>query len=323
MRPPIGIGDLTMERSRGKHPHLRAVLYVAMLMIAFLLAGAAASIAMLLAAIAWFLAQGMTFGQATASAYVAVSTPWFTVPYLILQNILFLAVAAIFARIGDGKGRPLTKLGLTTPHKGTWFLAGAAASSALGLATVAVLLLAGATQFEMTSVARFGAATTAASFLAFLVASLFIGLGEEALFRGCLQRFIISRYGIAFGLAASSLIFAFAHTVTYDKPLPIIGVFLASAVMGYLFIATGSLWTSIGFHAAWDFLFLQIFSLGRPAIDLGSSPLFLFSAPGQVVVGGLVLGGWDDLAQAALLLATLLLIYVYSHFKRRKALARQ
>jgi hypothetical protein len=291
---------------------------VILFIVAFAIAGAAASFGTVLLAILYFMAAGNAYSQAASAAYASLGSAWFTVPYLIAQNILFVLVAVMFVVFIDRGLSPLVELGLR-PGAGALrqFLGGALISLVLAVASIAILLAAGAIRFEAAGPDKYGPAALAASLAVFLVATLFIGLGEEALFRGYLQRLLGGRYGVVAGLIATSIIFALAHTVTYDRPLPIMGVFMASAVMGYLFVITGSLWASIGLHAAWDFLFLQVFELGKPTIELGSYPLLLFSSPRQVAAGGVSLGGWDDLVATALLALTLVALYIYD--RRRRA----
>ena len=71
---------------------------------------------------------------------------------------------------------------------------------------------------------------------------------EELLFRGFLLPWAGERWGIAWGLAASSLLFGFIHLQPWALPM------LASLglVLGLAVRRSGSLWTSIAVHACWN-----------------------------------------------------------------------
>lgn len=302
-----------------KYPNLRTAIKVILFLLSFLLAGAVASIGTIILAIAYFIATGSTYSQAAQAAASSLSSPWFSIPYLVAQNVLFVLVALLLMAVIERRSHPIKELGLKPDNRTLkLFAAGVLLSATLAIATIAILLLFNVITFETTGASQYGIRTVAASFVAFLVATLFIGLGEEALFRGYLQRLLVTRYGVAAGLIVTSVIFALAHTITYNTPLPIMGVFMASLVMGYLYIITGSLWTSIGFHFIWDFLLLEVFQLGKPTIELGSYPLLIFSLPRQVVINGINLGGWDDLVSVIVLILGLVALYLYNRNRRAR-----
>jgi len=71
-------------------------------------------------------------------------------------------------------------------------------------------------------------------------------LGEELFFRGYVQSRLVARWGPAAGLVISSLLFAAAH-MDVMHALAILPVGL---VLGYIALRTGSIWTSMGIHAA-------------------------------------------------------------------------
>jgi membrane protease YdiL (CAAX protease family) len=86
-----------------------------------------------------------------------------------------------------------------------------------------------------------------------LMQLLLVALPEEVFFRGYLQH----EFGNTVkGIVAVSLLFALGHFVTLclggDHGLPVcsqaILTFFPSLVMGYLYMATGTLWASIIFH---------------------------------------------------------------------------
>lgn len=108
-----------------------------------------------------------------------------------------------------------------------------------------------------------------ASVLQLAVVSLAAGVGEELLFRGLVQGGLSRLIGVPAGpwiaLAAASLLFGVCHwlSTTYA-----VAAALAGLYFGLLFWLTGSLWTPLVAHAAYDFLALLY--LVRPNHLLGS-----------------------------------------------------
>ena len=75
----------------------------------------------------------------------------------------------------------------------------------------------------------------------------FVGLGEELLFRGIIQRDLERVFGWKTGLLLASAVFMVMH-LTW-RSIPELGfVFLAGGLMGYLYQRTGNLAASLGLH---------------------------------------------------------------------------
>lgn len=75
------------------------------------------------------------------------------------------------------------------------------------------------------------------------------GLGEELLFRGCIQSSLLKVMPSAAALVATSCLFALGHAVT---PLYAAISFVASLYFGWVFQATGDLMIPIVSHALYD-----------------------------------------------------------------------
>ncbi len=76
---------------------------------------------------------------------------------------------------------------------------------------------------------------------------LFVGIGEELLFRGLIQQDLIGAFGWKWGLVGASLIFAVMH-LTW-RSIPELGfVFLAGLILGFLYWKTQSLVAPIVAH---------------------------------------------------------------------------
>jgi hypothetical protein len=76
---------------------------------------------------------------------------------------------------------------------------------------------------------------------------LFVGIGEELLFRGLIQRDLIGAFGWKWGLLGASLLFAVMH-LTW-RSMPELGfVFIAGLILGFLYWKTKSLVAPIVAH---------------------------------------------------------------------------
>ena len=88
-----------------------------------------------------------------------------------------------------------------------------------------------------------------ASTLALLTIALLAGLGEELLFRGVIQAFLLDLTGTAIALIVTSLVFGLLHLITPTY------AFLAAAFglyLGGLMLATGDILVPIVAHAVYD-----------------------------------------------------------------------
>lgn len=78
-----------------------------------------------------------------------------------------------------------------------------------------------------------------------LVIAILAGIGEELLFRGVLQKIFIDwTKNIHVGIFITALIFSAIHVQFFG----IVPRFVLGAILGYLFVWSGSLWTSIIAH---------------------------------------------------------------------------
>jgi membrane protease YdiL (CAAX protease family) len=90
-------------------------------------------------------------------------------------------------------------------------------------------------------------------FDSFVFNSYLSGMMEELLFRAVLLRILGRAFGLTWGLLLSALLFGVAH-LTHGDWLAVVGIAInAGLTMGLLYIATGSIWMSIGLHTVWDF----------------------------------------------------------------------
>ncbi|MBK9247352.1 MAG: CPBP family intramembrane metalloprotease [Ignavibacteria bacterium] len=104
-----------------------------------------------------------------------------------------------------------------------------------------------------------------------ILLTLCVATMEELFFRGVLQRSIEQRFGGIVALLISSIIFGLVHFYSTSIIYPaFLNIVLAGFVLGAMYMLTRSLWMSISFHAAWNYIEYSLF--GRypdPAIFSG------------------------------------------------------
>ncbi len=81
----------------------------------------------------------------------------------------------------------------------------------------------------------------------FIYMTLFVGLGEELLFRSIIQRDLENAFGEKIGLFTASLIFGIMH-LTWRSPTELVFASLAGYLMGYIYDKTDSLAAPIFLH---------------------------------------------------------------------------
>ena len=96
------------------------------------------------------------------------------------------------------------------------------------------------------------------------------GVSEEAGFRGFMQRMMERRYGPAFAISVSSIVFGLAHVTHGLRPLPLLFDGLWGALYGILAYLSGSIIPGIILHSSLDFVeFLAVWKgalASRPLI---------------------------------------------------------
>jgi membrane protease YdiL (CAAX protease family) len=99
------------------------------------------------------------------------------------------------------------------------------------------------------------------------------GTVEELIFRGSIFRLLSGVLGIWWALGLSSASFGAWHLV---KPgaemMAVLGVICAGGIpLAALYMLTGRLWASIGYHVAWNFTEAFVFGAHVSGSDLGPS----------------------------------------------------
>ena len=86
---------------------------------------------------------------------------------------------------------------------------------------------------------------------------IFVGLGEELLFRGIIQRELTEAVGWKWALFLASLLFSIMH-LTWRSGPELLFTFLAGAFFGYLYRRTGNLAACTAYHAVNNVMLVAI-----------------------------------------------------------------
>ena len=108
------------------------------------------------------------------------------------------------------------------------------------------------------------------------------GIVEELIFRGAIFRLLSSIFGAWWALGLSSALFGAWHLVKPGADLiAVLGVMFAGGIpMTALYLVTGRLWASIGYHMAWNFTEAYLFGAGVSGSDFGPSLFQVRARPG-------------------------------------------
>jgi len=108
------------------------------------------------------------------------------------------------------------------------------------------------------------------------------GIVEELIFRGAIFRLVSSIFGAWWALGLSSALFGAWHLVKPGADLiAVLGVMFAGGIpMTALYIVTGRLWASIGYHMAWNFTEAYVFGAEVSGSGFGQSLFQVRARPG-------------------------------------------
>ena len=175
------------------------------------------------------------------------SLPWFFINQQYLLPAVYSTVLALCLWHIYQKKLNFSELGF---HREKWLkyvLVGIAIGIPIGMVEYFVLRLAPAfPTFEVRYLLRD---------LVYMVA--FVGLGEELLFRGLLQRDLINVFGWKQGIVLASLVFAVMH-LTWRSVPELVFVFFASLIFGYLYYKTKSLVAPIVVHGIGNVMLVAV-----------------------------------------------------------------
>jgi membrane protease YdiL (CAAX protease family) len=181
-------------------------------------------------------------------------------------------------------------------------------------------LLMGTLWFQSSGFRIFSIAEMQKSLFYGILAFLLVGFGEEALFRGYIQKRLMLAMGNKWALLISSLIFMAAHILTYGKPLDFIDVALGGAILGYLYILTDSLYLTAAYHFIYDLIQVNIVKL-QDYEHFKGAVMYVFNNSGDVIVLGINCGNVIEVSFVIVELLVLVLLYISKH--RISAMAKE
>ena len=165
------------------------------------------------------------------------SLPWFFLSQEFLIPAVYSAVMALCVWHIYRKNISLRDIGFSRERLAKYTLIGVLVGTPLGALEYFIITPAAAfPTFEIKYLMRD---------LAYMI--LFVGIGEELLFRGLVQRDMANLLGWKWGLLGSSLMFGIMH-LTW-RSIPELGfTFMAGLIFGYFYYRTGSLTAPIVAH---------------------------------------------------------------------------
>ena len=163
--------------------------------------------------------------------------PWFFLPQqLLLPGVYSLILALVFWHLRFRKLSPV-EIGLRRGNLARYILLGVVLGIPAGAIEYSILTpTATFPDFEFKYLARDWVYMTA-----------FVGLAEEMLFRGLIQRDLAALFGWKWGLFLSSYLFGVMH-LTWRSPMELVFTFLAGLGLGYLYHKTQSLVAPVVLH---------------------------------------------------------------------------
>jgi len=99
------------------------------------------------------------------------------------------------------------------------------------------------------------------------------GAVEELIFRGAIFRLFWSAIGVWWGLGVSSALFGAMHLAKPGADLMgVLGVIFGGGIpLAALYLLTGRLWASVGYHIAWNFTEAYVFGAQVSGTGFGAS----------------------------------------------------
>ena len=111
------------------------------------------------------------------------------------------------------------------------------------------------------------------TFLNFLCAAVVAPLVEEFVFRGVIMQ-PLRRFGNVFAVVASALLFGLSH----GGPSNIVFAFLCGVALGFVVIASKSIWVGIAVHFLNNFYAVASYELYNAFPSLGALPQLIMGA---------------------------------------------
>ncbi|MDQ0615450.1 membrane protease YdiL (CAAX protease family) [Microbacterium sp. W4I4] len=159
--------------------------------------------------------------------------------------------------------RPVIEL--AAPSAMRRVLTGVAAGVLLAAVTIGLMALFGG--YRITG---WGSLSGALAVIGTMVA---VAIAEEVLFRAIIFRLVQQRWGTWLALAVSSALFGLIHLLNPDATLwgALAITIEAGLLLGAAYLATGSLWLSIGLHFGWNVAIVALFGTVTSGSEMAGS----------------------------------------------------
>jgi membrane protease YdiL (CAAX protease family) len=259
-------------------------------------------------------------GKAAAAIDSALNNVWVTFATLLLQNAAFIIVTWLFMTKVEKWKFSWKDVGLDIrPDTPKLILSGLGLNLLFSISFFGILLLTGVTSFVSFGIVTFALMAVVLSVGLMAFGTLAVGFGEEILFRGYIQNMLTKKYGFLWALPMASIFFVAVHILPKFMSgslelLYFLSIFPIGLILGYLFYATKSLWTSVAFHALEDFMVLEVFMTYN--VKSGSAPLIIISNVKEIVVSNVKLGNYGDLV--GLVIGSILFLVIVTYFRNKR-----
>lgn len=226
------------------------------------------------------------------------------VAMMCVQNIGFILLAMVMWR--KLLGQPLSALGYQKAHWAREFGVGLLIGAGMISLVCAAIYLTGSARLERSAGAGFNI-----WLLLYLVMFIFVGFGEETVFRGYAMGTLRQTGKPWLIVLLPAVIFGLAHSTNANfSLLSCVNIILAGILIGILYWKSGKLWLSIGFHIAWNYFQGCVYGFEVSGIE--TKGIFVSSSNGPSLLNGGGFGPEGSIPATVVLLAGIgILLWYY------------
>lgn len=193
------------------------------------------------AALLFCLTLGFFFASILGARWLGLASAWYYVAAIAMPVLAFVVYAFLVKRVERRHAMEMALDASMWRELGVGFI--------LGAALIACILL----MLYASGLYQVRPGQWSGWFDSLVFNSFISGMLEELAFRAILLRLLARVFGPVSGLILSSLLFGVAHLSHATLLAAAEVAFNGGLILGLLYMATGRLWLSIGFHIGWDF----------------------------------------------------------------------
>jgi len=220
--------------------------------------------------------------------------------YVLMIGSLFVLFRLIYKR-------PIRQMGFYADKWNFQFLFGSIFGVILFTVNVLILLFTGTAYISDVN----AAGVLQSSFWTGMIFFILAGLSEEQLARGFMMTAMKTTRNKWVIILVPTVLFTLLHSLNPGLSIfSVVNLLLAGILFAYLFIKTGRLWASIGFHFSWNFVQGFIFGIPVSGVFVPDSALISTVLTGPVWLTGGVFG----IEGGAVCTLVLLLGLLFVHF---------